>query len=160
MKHLLAVLPALTFLPAVADAAVGAGNLCAADEKTLFACTTGDKLIAVCGAPDLSPRSGYLQLRYGDKERLELVWPAPTYPPKQVVKGKLLYSGTIGSYLRVINRDVGFTVYSAAVDGGQGLTIDRNGALVKKLPCRATSVSRLWDAPVPVKDMIAVSGIE
>jgi hypothetical protein len=53
-------------------------SLCAANEQVLFSCPIGklQKIASLCGSPELKKGNGYLQYRYGSREKIELVFPA------------------------------------------------------------------------------------
>jgi hypothetical protein len=57
-------------------------SLCSAEENTLFSCSIGKKLVSVCSSKDLSRASGYVQYRFGIRNRVpELVYPAEKAHP-------------------------------------------------------------------------------
>lgn len=54
-------------------------SLCKESEKVFFNCKTKrQKIISLCGSQDLAKNQGYLQYRFGKKEKVEL-----TFPKKQ-----------------------------------------------------------------------------
>jgi len=134
-------------------------SLCRADEKVLFACTTKARLVSVCAARDLSPKAGYLQFRYGSPGSSEMIaWPEARYPRQDVTKGNVYLAGTLGRYLRFTMDQTSFVVFS--VPGkSNGLVIEHNKVIQKKIVCRQTTVADLKDVPVPLSYVIAVSGL-
>lgn len=66
-----------------APAAWGDSNsLCSKEERVLFACSTGKKIVSVCASKKLTTASGYVQYRFGAKDRTpELVYPAEKVHP-------------------------------------------------------------------------------
>jgi len=57
-------------------------SLCSEEENTLFSCSIGRKLVSVCSSKDLSRASGYVQYRFGIRNRVpELVYPVEKAHP-------------------------------------------------------------------------------
>lgn len=146
-------------LMGLGSAAWAGEDLCIKEEKPLFACTSGDKLISVCASPDLGPTAGYIQLRFGKPGGNLIVWPEARYPREFVTKGELLYAGAKGVYMRFTMENTAFVVYSAKGPRGlQGLVIEKHRNIVKKYRCQGNVPESLWSAPVPVNYLISVSG--
>jgi hypothetical protein len=127
-----------------------AGNsLCANDEDALFSCPIGSKVLSVCASRDLSASSGYVQYRFGNKDRPELIFPqARVHPAKYFAYGELSYSSGGGFYLRFNNAGSFYTVYSAearSYSGGAdtikawesaGVVVEGEGKVRSHLKCR------------------------
>jgi hypothetical protein len=73
LKHKIAV-ATLSFL--VAHVASAAG-LCSAGEATVFSCELKEnhKFVSLCSSRDLTDKNGFIQYRYGTKEKIELIFP-------------------------------------------------------------------------------------
>lgn len=148
---------ALLLLATVAQAE---DNLCSPEEKVMFSCTSGDKIISVCTSADLAPTAGYVQLRFGKPGGNLIAWPEARYPREFVTKGELMYAGAKGVYMRFTMENTGFVVYSTKGPRGfQGLVIEQNRLVAKKYRCTTSNPETLWSAPVPVNYMISVSGL-
>jgi len=152
--------PALALLVALFAGPTWAqeGNLCLPEEKVVFACAIEERLVSVCASPDLSRKSGYLQFRSGHPERIEIAWPEARYPRRHVTRGNLFYAGQIGVYLRFTMGRTDFVVFSAGANRN-GVVLQQDGAIRKKNLCKETEIANFHDLPVPVSDVIAVSGI-
>lgn len=93
-------------------------SLCDAQEQVIFSCTLGKKMVSVCASNDFSASSGYLQYRFGQKGALELTCPdlAEVAPASQFVQARtLMFAGGGGGYLRFINGQHHYIVYTAIV---------------------------------------------
>lgn len=147
-------------LLALAPLAQADDNFCRADEKVMFSCSSGEKLISVCTSADLGPNAGYIQLRFGKPGGDLIAWPEARYPREFVTKGELMYAGAKGVYMRFTMENTGFVVYSTKGPRGfQGLVIEQNRLVAKKYRCTTSNPETLWSAPVPVNYMISVSGL-
>lgn len=127
--------------------AVAAPTSCRPDEQTLFACSVGKKLLAVCASRGLTPASGYLQYRFGSRTAAELVLPtADTAPAASATSGVLSFSGGGGATLRFSNGPVDYVVYTA-ISGSwgeaSGVVVERGDKVVGSLKCRGKVVSEL-----------------
>lgn len=94
--------------------------LCDTQEQVIFSCSLGKKTVSVCASHDFSASSGYLQYRFGQKDALELAFPDLTeaVPASQYVQARtLMFSGGGGGYLRFINGEHQYIVYTAIGKG-------------------------------------------
>lgn len=124
----------------------------------LFACSTRNRLVSVCAESTLGEKAGYLQFRYGRPEKLEIAWPEASYPRQHVTKGELFYAGQMGQYLRFRMDRTSFVVFN--VKGkDSGLVIEQDRTILEKQLCRETSVANLKRIPVPLSEVLAVSGL-
>jgi hypothetical protein len=77
-------------------ASPSAYTLCHTDETVVFSCATGTHFLSICASPNLSKEAGYLQYRYGSKDKLELVYPTTPQPPTGLfVPFEQTYSGAL-----------------------------------------------------------------
>lgn len=123
----------------VAPTALGTPpTLCATDEESLFACTTGKKLVSVCASKGWSTDRGHLQYRFGQPGKPEIVIPssATTTPMESAQYGVLTFSGGGGAYLRFRRNGYQYVVYTA-ISGSWG---DRAGVVVEKESKRISSI--------------------
>ena len=121
---------------------------CSREEKTVFSCTVGKKIVSVCASKDLSPVAGYMQYRFGKKGKPELSIPALSQHPLKHVQADAYQaaSGQTGS-MTFSHGQYSYTlVWSEsrtdnAPDGSSmwvneaGLTIARKGKVIADLPC-------------------------
>ena len=140
------------FLPSPVLAA-SAYTLCHTNETVVFSCATGTRFLSICSSPDLSKDAGYLQYRYGSKEKFELSYPAALQPPNGLfVPFQQMYSGGGGTFLQFTNHDYTYTIFSAIGKWGrtcftpneqpqtclkeiEGIAIRNNGNEVADIPC-------------------------
>ena len=137
----------VTFTLAVFSAQLHAGDvnksLCKAGEAVVFSCNTGKKLISVCASENLAANAGYVQYRFGTKEKLELSFPDNEFHPGlYATGGNLMYSGGGGAYMRFNNGAYSYVVYSGIGKGWekQGVAVEKNGKLLSNIPCKEPSV--------------------
>ena len=135
---------ALTALPVWA-----AESLCDAQEQVIFSCSLGKKMVSVCASNDFSASKGYLQYRFGQKGALEMAFPdlAESALASQFVQARtLMFSGGGGGYLRFINGQHHYIVYTAIGKGWgakDGVAVEKNNQLIANLECRDVPVSKL-----------------
>lgn len=126
------------------------GTLCRAGETVMFACPSGDKKIAVCASPTRDSTFGFLQYRFGDERKLDLAFPRQPTPLPRYASGNQLGDGGRGelTYLRLVNGDTSYTVFSEVVNPGyqgadarerHGVMIERNGKTLGKRMCDANA---------------------
>lgn len=135
---------ALTALPVWA-----AESLCDAQEQVIFSCSLGKKMVSVCASNDFSASKGYLQYRFGQKGALEMAFPelADSALASQFVQARtLMFSGGGGGYLRFINGQHHYIVYTAIGKGWgakDGVAVEKNNQLVANIECRDVPISKL-----------------
>ncbi|WP_394809388.1 hypothetical protein [Nitrosomonas sp.] len=135
---------ALTALPVWATE-----SLCDAQEQVIFSCSLGKKMVSVCASNDFSASSGYLQYRFGQKGALELVFPDLTEsaPASLFVQARtLMFAGGGGGYLRFINGQHQYIVYTAIGKGWgakDGVAVEKSNQLITNLGCQDIPVSKL-----------------
>ena len=142
-RQVVAVLVA-TFAPTLAAAQPAP---CAPAERTVFACRTGAKTIAVCASPGLTDAAGALQYRFGRPGAPELVYPAEGADWRAVTRsGSLVFSGGGGAFLAFTNAPYRYTVYSASGRGWgakAGVVVERAGKRMASLACKGPVTSAL-----------------
>lgn len=146
MKNLLISI-ALCGLAGVAfsGSAQAAPTHCASQEKIIFSCSVGKKIVSVC-ASSLSPDRGTLQYRFGPKGAPELLYPNPATHPKTIAKaGSQPYSGGGASHLRFIKEGYSYIVYAGIGKGWEkeGLVVEKEGKLVSHFECKNRAISEL-----------------
>lgn len=125
-------------------AAASQRSLCSSEEKVLFACAIGRKLVSVCSSTELSRTAGYVQYRFGASGQTpELVHPAtPVHPASKFSFG---YEGAVKSSLvnlHFTRSGYSYTVYqqSAAFDtNGSGIAVKTPDGRSSRLRCREDS---------------------
>jgi hypothetical protein len=155
--------------------AASAYTLCHTNETVVFSCATGTHFLSICGSPNLSKEAGYLQYRYGSKDKLELVYPTTPQPPTGLfVPFEQLYSGGFGSFVQFKNNNYTYTVFDAVGKWGEscftpheraetclleveGVAVQNNGKKVANVQCRKDANfvefdSGFWDK-VGLKDL-------
>lgn len=110
---------------------------CTPNEEVIFSCSTGKKIVSVCG------NKHKLVYRFGKVDFPELVFESlnPT-------GDTLMYSGGGGAYLRLSNGEYRYVVYSGIGKGWEkdGLTLEKNGKLLKDFQCKSKIQIELSDA--------------
>jgi len=105
-------------------------------------CSLGKKMVSVCASNDFSASSGYLQYRFGQKDTLELAFPnlAESARASQSVQARtLMFAGGGGGYLRFINGQHHYIVYTAIGKGWgakDGVAVEKNNQLIANLECQ------------------------
>lgn len=155
MKRLILVLPLAlgTLLPAHADGLCYTrdqerdpsciflpsyeGSLCSTDEAILFSCHIRgrNKTLSICGAQRITESTGYIQYRFGTKDKVDLVFPEAKQPPLGLFTKT--FSASYGSGVRSTALDASVTfstgqhtyiVYSDWINGSpEALNDDRHG---------------------------------
>lgn len=123
-----------------------ANSLCTAQEKIIFNCSTGSKLISVCASPDLAEKTGYLQYRFGPQGKPELAIPDFKTTPKKGIHTKTIgYSGGGAAYIRFMNGDTGYVVYTGEGKGWKknGVAVENKGKFVRFVSCKKAVTSEL-----------------
>lgn len=123
---------------------------CNEQEQIIFSCSLGKNIVSVCASKDISQNSGYLQYRFGQKNALELVFPASieTSHRTNIHAQSLMFSGGGGAYLRFINGQYNYVVYTAIGKGWgtkEGVAVEKNKTLIANLKCQDVPISMLGD---------------
>jgi len=109
------------------------GSLCPADQTVIFACSSGQKQIAVCGTPG-NDTYDELLYRYGTERNLEENFPnePEPVPPRQFASGNRASNGAGGTltYLRLSDGRSTFTVFSETSSSGAA-GYEHSGVLVE-----------------------------
>ncbi len=135
---------ALTSLPLLA-----AETHCREQELVIFSCSLGKKIVSVCASNDFSFSNGYLQYRFGQKSALELVFPTliEVTGRSQLIQARtLMFAGGGGGYLRFINGQYHYIVYTAMGKGWgvkDGVAIEKDSRLIANLACQDVPISKL-----------------
>ena len=131
---------------------VGAAeSLCQEQEQIIFSCSLDKKMVSVCASTDFSSSSGYLQYRFGQKNALELAFPALTESVRShphIQARTLLFAGGGGGYLRFITGNYNYIVYTAIGKGWgakDGVAVEKNHRLVVNMECQDIPVSKLGE---------------
>ena len=139
--------------------ALAAGpSRCAAEQRTIFSCsTTARKIISICASPDLAASAGALQYRFGRARAADLAYPAIDADWRTVTRaGVLMFSGGGGAYLAFANPPYRYIVYSAIGQGWgskAGVVVEKSGKRVSSLRCKGGETSELGP------DLFASAGI-
>lgn len=132
--------------------AASAPTLCKADEIVVFSCSTGARVASLCASKDISKSAGHLQYRFGQKDKLELSYPAETAKPAQLFEAGLLsYSGGGGAWLRFDKGPFRYSIFSAIGKWGPkeepveaaGVFVEKDGKNIANLLCRGAAVGEL-----------------
>lgn len=123
---------------------------CKEQEQTVFSCSLGSKIVSVCASNDISPTKGYLQYRFGPKNAPELIFPASTESSNRSIlrSGIYMFSGGGGGYLRFINGQYNYVVYTAIGKGWgtkEGVAVEKGNKLLTNIKCQEVPDSKLGE---------------
>jgi hypothetical protein len=114
-------------------------SLCSKEERVVFACRTGSKLLSICATKGLSPSSGYLFYRYGTSSRAELSFPQSEAHPSQVFAayfGRWAKGNEVQlSFERGALTYTVFAYESALAGDGYGVAVYEGERLVSRRNC-------------------------
>ena len=112
-------------------------SLCTADEAILFSCPIRgrNKTLSVCGSKEITESSGYIQYRFGTKERIDLRYPEAQQPPLGIFTKEYSASYGSGVHSTLLDASVTFStgqhtyiIYSDWINGSpEALNNDRRG---------------------------------
>ena len=131
---------------------------CVPPEQSVFSCTTGTKIVAVCRTPELTADSGALQYRFGLPAALELSFPPAGADWRVVTRGgTVAFSGGGGAWLAFTNARYRYVVYSAVGQGWgskAGVVVEKDGKRIATLACKGVATSELGP------DLFSKAGVE
>jgi len=119
---------------------------CAANEQTVFSCSTGNKVVSVCASGGLTQSGGSLSYRFGPLGRPEISYPSSGGSLDVVKAGRWVFAGGGGAWLAFHRSPYRYIVYSAGGRGWHekaGLAVEKDGRLLTNLRCRDTPISEL-----------------
>ena len=97
-----------------------AASLCEANERILFTCPVGKKLVSVCSSRDLDESKGAMQYRFGLIEKLELVYPEEVAHPKRHFKFQRTYSRVESAEIQELEFQRGQVTYGVFTESIKG----------------------------------------
>jgi len=136
-----------------------AESLCQMQEQIVFSCRLGQKQVSVCSSDRLTADQGYLQFRLGDKSAFDLVFPPlqdASLLSRNVLGRSLVFAGGGGGYLRFVDGDDHYIVYTATGRGWgikDGVAFESKGNLLSHMECQDIPVSQISE------DFLQRSGI-
>lgn len=157
----LVVALAALLLPALSMAAPErVETLCEASETAYFSCTGNGVLTSVCASRNFTGKKGYIQLRMGRDGTIDVEVPSAGAAGRGVVKGQIITVGGSGAYMRFDTPASSYVVYSQSGKKGPKRGVGKliNGVIKTNTRCEGQSFSEIESAPVPVADVVAVSG--
>jgi hypothetical protein len=119
---------------------------CAANERVVFSCTIGNKVVSVCASGDLAQNDGSLIYRFGLLGRPEISYPSPGESRDVVKAGRWVFAGGGGAWLAFHLSPYRYIVYSAVGRGWHekaGLAVEKGSRLLTNLRCRGMPISEL-----------------
>lgn len=145
-KPSVTIAPAQTRSESVSNIKAKGATHCASEEEVIFSCDIGKKTVSVCASIGLTASSGYLQYRFGPLGMAELKYPETSLRLRDVTSGgHLTYSGGGGAYIRFVNGDYAYVVYTGIGRGWekQGVVVEKGGQVVSTLLCNGVYVSEI-----------------
>ncbi len=130
------------------NAVASNSSLCQKEETILFSCSTKqNKIISLCASRKLSATSGYIQYRFGNKEAVELTYPAnQTVLANKAFQGRSqMFSGGGGIYLRFKNQVYDYLLYEGIGKGWtvSGLVLLKNSKFLTYFACANKAMSEI-----------------
>jgi hypothetical protein len=121
---------------------------CFQNEEVIFSCNTNsNKVISICSAKNINSNYGYFQYRFGSIGSFpEYVFPMNhDKASKFFYSGSLIYSGGGGAYLKFINANYNYVVYTGIGKGWskQGLVISDGDDEISRYSCTGT-----WESEI------------
>jgi len=121
---------------------------CFQNEEVIFSCNTNsNKVVSVCASKNINRNYGYFQYRFGSIGSFpEFVFPMNhDKASKFFYSGTLMYSGGGGAYLKFINANYNYVVYTGIGKGWskQGLVISEGEDEISRYSCRGT-----WESEI------------
>jgi hypothetical protein len=121
---------------------------CTNTEKVVFSCSFGKKMVSICASSDLSASAGYMQYRFGAKDKVELQYPQSQVHPRGKFSVKrqtpVLGDGTRAKLTEVsfTQGDIKYIVDSMDTGSTDKTTLDveRNGKQLASLVCNNASI--------------------
>ncbi len=110
-------------------------NACKQSERTIWWCTTKQKVFALCASKDLSAKSGYMQYRAIKKGVTELSVPSSLTHPRGIFSSSLLARGADVSFR---NGNINYTI-SESVTGDTSIGVDKNNTSLANVSCNDSS---------------------
>jgi len=122
---------------------------CVGEERVVFTCQIGKRVVSVCASAVLDANQGYLQYRFGQLHNVELeIPPKPNYKPSMVGHMDVLLASSYAMYVRFTKGDYRYYVFSASVRGSNdpetgastreepsGVAVMKNGKIINTLHC-------------------------
>ena len=121
---------------------------CSNTEKVVFSCSFGKKMVSICASSDLSASAGYMQYRFGAKDKVELQYPQTQLHPRGKFDVKrqtpVLDNGTRAKLTEVSFVQGDFKYIVDSMDTGSidktTLNVERNGKQLASLVCNNASI--------------------
>ena len=124
-------------------------NHCTSAEQIVFSCTIGKKILSVCASNILSKQAGYMQYRFGQKNKIEMSYPeTPQHPRQFIFFSSVPYAGGGEAHLRFANGQYEYIVYDRTTKGewgkaghrptffSAGVVIRKDKKIISNLKCR------------------------
>lgn len=129
-----------------------ASTLCKADEVVVFSCPTRTNIASLCASKNASDSGGYMQYRFGRKNRLDLSYPPVSARPADVfASGTAMFSGGGSAWLSFKRAPFSYTIFTASGRWGPsgsaadaaGVAVQKGGKEFANFPCRAAPGSEI-----------------
>ena len=120
---------------------------CSQDEVVIMSCCVGKKFLGLCASGDLSAEAGYLQYRFGSKNKIEFRYPKEKKHPKGYFKlGSLMLIGGGADYVTFDNGNIRYVVYSMISNQSEkeGVAVYKDKKLLKDFPCASWILDINW----------------
>jgi hypothetical protein len=113
---------------------------CAENERVIFTCEVGHKMVSVCASAVLSQDQGYLQYRFGRKgKKPEIEIPKKTrFKPAMVGYNSITSNSGFASYLRFSNGTYRYYVFLGTEPGS---TTWKNGKWISQYRDNASGIN-------------------
>ena len=123
---------------------------CAVDEKIVFSCSTGKKIVSICASKDAAKDKGYMQYRFGPTGKLELTFPETKEPAnKNFSFVHELYAHGTAEIINFTKGAFSFAVahYWDSKSGDSGtVEVTKSGKLLTTINCKTPLIYMEMDS--------------
>ena len=142
--------------------ALASESLCKSDEKIVFSCPVGhEKTVSVCASKSLS-NGGYIQYRFGRKDKIDLSVPSTTKASDVSIDGNSDGNRSGGTFIRFRKGVYSYVVVSlfnmpsdpeTGCNGEPceqvGVIVEKSGNVISRLSCQGTFGAEITDFNMP-----------
>lgn len=116
---------------------------CALDEMVIFSCSLGKRSVSVCASKDAGKDRGYVQYRFGQPGKLELVYPEHKEPANKFFSFRnAIVAGGYSNSVTFSKGSFNYTVTSLFSGGESGFVeVSKSGKAIATLSCKSAPIS-------------------
>jgi hypothetical protein len=167
-KSYICILQLIAFL--FSPMAIASESLCKSDETIIFSCPVKNaktKTVSVCALKSLT-NGGYIQYRFGRKDKIELSIPSTTQASDVSIDGDSGGNRSGGSFIRFRNGVYSYVVlYTYILPSGPdscngmpceqgGVLVEKSGKVISKVICQGIFDSEITNFPADYLDKFGI----